>query len=229
MIEKKNTEIASFRFTVNSQFLIFKDTSTSEFSQIDWRCFQKPNGNVFSYGIHAKRQSARLPDEQRSKRVDKRETSPVFRVSEIFDFLRVNLKICLMLVSLCRHICDGMSYLEEKGIVHRDLGLYGIPKLKILCLFLIKKLDFFLQAASNVLISEENIAKVSDFGLAKKIMDDSKTNVRIRIKWTAPEAIRGKVRSLELSILTAYRSISCSFKHYSNKSDVWSFGVLLWE
>ena len=62
-----------------------------------------------------------------------------------------------------------MSYLEEKGIVHRDL------------------------AASNVLVSEDNVAKVSDFGLAKQIMDETKTGVRIRIKWTAPEAIKDKV------------------------------------
>lgn len=62
-----------------------------------------------------------------------------------------------------------MSYLEEKGIVHRDL------------------------AASNVLISKENVAKVSDFGLAKKIMDNTRNGVRIRIKWTAPEAIKDRV------------------------------------
>lgn len=63
-----------------------------------------------------------------------------------------------------------MSYLEEKGIVHRDL------------------------AASNVLVSKEDIAKVSDFGLAKKILDDNnRNNCRIRIKWTAPEAIKDKV------------------------------------
>lgn len=89
------------------------------------------------------------------------------------------------LVDFVINICCGMSYLEEKGIVHRDL------------------------AASNVLISKESIAKVSDFGLAKKIMDDTRNGVRIRIKWTAPEAIRDRL--------------------YSNKSDMWSFGILLWE
>jgi c-src tyrosine kinase len=67
------------------------------------------------------------------------------------------------------HICEAMTYLEEKGIVHRDL------------------------AASNVLISQDDIAKVSDFGLAKKILDENKNGVRIRIKWTAPEAIKEKV------------------------------------
>ena len=60
-----------------------------------------------------------------------------------------------------------------------------------------------------MLISKDNIAKVADFGLAKKIMDDTRNGVRIRIKWTAPEAIKEGL--------------------YSNKSDMWSFGILLWE
>ncbi len=70
-----------------------------------------------------------------------------------------------------------MSYLEEKGIVHRDL------------------------AASNVLISKDDIAKVSDFGLSKKIMDDTRNGVRIRIKWSAPEAIKDRVNSMNAFIL----------------------------
>lgn len=89
------------------------------------------------------------------------------------------------LVEFVINICDGMSYLEEKGIVHRDL------------------------AASNVLISKDDVAKVSDFGLSKKIMDNTRNGVRIRIKWSAPEAIKDRL--------------------YSNKSDMWSFGILLWE
>ena len=39
--------------------------------------------------------------------------------------------------------CEGLTYLEENHIVHRDV------------------------AASNVLIADDNTAKVSDFGLAK--------------------------------------------------------------
>jgi len=63
-------------------------------------------------------------------------------------------------------------------------------------------------AARNVLISEDDHAKVSDFGLALNdhtFLDAGK----LPIKWTAPEALR--------------------FNEFSSKSDMWSFGVLLWE
>lgn len=69
---------------------------------------------------------------------------------------------------ITRDVCEGMEYLESKKLVHRDL------------------------AARNVLVSEDTVAKVSDFGLTK---GDSKgfEQVKLPVKWTAPEALRKEV------------------------------------
>lgn len=70
--------------------------------------------------------------------------------------------------SCCSDVCEGMEYLESKKLVHRDL------------------------AARNVLVSDDSVAKVSDFGLTKV---DSKVsdNVKLPVKWTAPEALKKDV------------------------------------
>ncbi|XP_043946330.1 protein-tyrosine kinase 6-like [Protopterus annectens] len=66
-------------------------------------------------------------------------------------------------------------------------------------------------AARNILLGEHNICKVADFGLARVIKDEfyfSHEKI-IPYKWTAPEAI--------------------SHGYYSVKSDIWSFGVVMYE
>ena len=47
-------------------------------------------------------------------------------------------------------------------------------------------------AARNVLISEDNIAKVSDFGLTREVFSKSE-GTKLPVKWTAPEALRENV------------------------------------
>ncbi|XP_063058334.1 platelet-derived growth factor receptor beta-like [Engraulis encrasicolus] len=68
-------------------------------------------------------------------------------------------------------------------------------------------------AARNVLICEGKLVKICDFGLARDVMNDSnyisKGNTFLPLKWMAPESI--------------FQNL------YTAMSDVWSFGILLWE
>ncbi|KAM9781831.1 platelet-derived growth factor receptor beta-like isoform 1-T1 [Syngnathus typhle] len=68
-------------------------------------------------------------------------------------------------------------------------------------------------AARNVLVCEERLVKVGDFALARDLLKDrdyvARGNALLPLKWMSPESI--------------FQSV------YSSKSDVWSYGVLLWE
>ncbi|XP_068631088.1 tyrosine kinase receptor Cad96Ca isoform X2 [Battus philenor] len=68
-------------------------------------------------------------------------------------------------------------------------------------------------AARNVLITEERTCKVADFGLARDVAGthvyERKSDGRLPIRWMAPESLYDDI--------------------FSVKSDIWSFGVLLWE
>ncbi|XP_071952478.1 tyrosine-protein kinase CSK-like [Antedon mediterranea] len=105
----------------------------------------------------------------------------------LVDYLRSRGRLVIkkpLQLNFASDVASGMAYLEEKELVHRDL------------------------AARNILISEDDVAKVSDFGLARDVNLNTEVG-KIPIKWTAPEALRKN--------------------NFTVKSDVWSYGILLWE
>nr|BAD52302.1 TEC family protein tyrosine kinase [Eptatretus burgeri] len=92
------------------------------------------------------------------------------------------------LLEACSDVCKAMVYLESNSFLHRDL------------------------AARHCLVGEDFSIKVSDFGMARYVLDDQYTcsqGARFPVKWSPPEVFdRGR---------------------FSSKSDVWSFGVVMWE
>lgn len=93
------------------------------------------------------------------------------------------------LFSFAWDIASGMDYLSSKKIVHRDL------------------------AARNVLVGEEKICKITDFGLARDVFKEDlyrrTATGRLPVKWTAFESLL--------------------YGTCTTMSDIWSYGIVMYE
>ncbi|XP_078612835.1 uncharacterized protein LOC144882726 [Branchiostoma floridae x Branchiostoma japonicum] len=96
----------------------------------------------------------------------------------------------LKMYQIGRQIANGMVFISEAGYVHGDL------------------------AARNVLVGENLVVKIADFGLATDVYERGyqrqDVEQKIPVRWMAPERLLREGR-------------------YTSKSDVWSFGVVLYE
>jgi serine/threonine protein kinase len=100
----------------------------------------------------------------------------------------------LLIKNFIRQVLEGVNYLHEKGIVHRDIK------------------------GANILVDNKGIVKISDFGISKKV-DENTVNMKSKMNnrtsfqgsifWMAPEVIKQL--------------------NYTGKADIWSIGCLVIE
>ena len=114
----------------------------------------------------------------------------VMKHGRLVDYLQKHNMKTPQLIDMAAQVACGMAYLGSQHYIHRDL------------------------IARNILVTEGNIVKIANFGMARVIETGSAEYIgngieKFPVKWAAPEVF--------------------FFHRFSVKSDVWSFGIVLTE
>ncbi|EKX30784.1 hypothetical protein GUITHDRAFT_58757, partial [Guillardia theta CCMP2712] len=108
----------------------------------------------------------------------------------------------LVQLQVARQICDGMVQLSLHEVVHRDLAARNV---------LVFSLDREDHLAVSVKIADYGLSLMASRGYGESRAESVSTagSTARPVRWMAPESIRRR--------------------QYSEKSDVWAFGVTMWE
>lgn len=115
---------------------------------------------------------------------------------------------------MCLHfaygIANGMVYLHGHNLIHRDLKTYY---------------HYYTTAnlsSQNVLLTEHNIVKIIDFGTSRVVDTAAMMTTNIgTVQYMAPELFG--------MLILVYLVTSLANEKYTEKADVYAFGIVLWE
>src|SRR5262245_27796229 len=104
---------------------------------------------------------------------------------------------------IARQIADALETAHESGIIHRDLK------------------------PANVKVRADGTVKVLDFGLAKAF--DSAPSANLSLTQSPTLSLQGTYAGLILGTAAYMSPEQAAAKPVDRRTDIWSFGVVLWE